>query len=123
MKTYYIDDFGMGQEEDAAYKVYNSEGKCVEWWMRTTRAGPYRNYAVLHRENGPAVEYEDGSEEWYLEGKLHRVDGPAIIDAVTGDADWCIKHEYIACFDDFQMASGCSDEDLIMLRLKWGEIR
>ena len=30
-----------------------------------------------HREDGPAVEYADGSKEWYLNGKLHREDGPA----------------------------------------------
>jgi hypothetical protein len=25
---------------------------------------------LLHRESGPAVEYFDGSKEWYLEGKI-----------------------------------------------------
>lgn len=32
----------------------------------------------LHRENGPAIEYEHGSREWYINGLLHREDGPAI---------------------------------------------
>jgi hypothetical protein len=32
----------------------------------------------LHREDGPAVEYSDGTKYWYLNGKLHREDGPAI---------------------------------------------
>jgi len=27
---------------------------------------------------GPAVESDDGSKEWYLEGKRHRSDGPAV---------------------------------------------
>ena len=31
-----------------------------------------------HREDGPAVEYADGSKFWYLNGKHHREDGPAI---------------------------------------------
>ena len=31
----------------------------------------------LHREDGPAVEYIDGSKHWYLNGKRHREDGPA----------------------------------------------
>ena len=31
-----------------------------------------------HREDGPALEYADGSKSWYLNGKLHREDGPAI---------------------------------------------
>lgn len=31
-----------------------------------------------HREDGPAVTYTDGSEYWYLHGNLHRDGGPAI---------------------------------------------
>ena len=30
-----------------------------------------------HREDGPAIEYADGSRYWYLNGKSHREDGPA----------------------------------------------
>ena len=36
----------------------------------------YKN-DVLHREDGPAIEYFNGDEEWYKEGLLHRFDGPA----------------------------------------------
>jgi hypothetical protein len=32
----------------------------------------------LHREDGPAVIYPFGEEQWYRNGKLHREDGPAI---------------------------------------------
>ena len=32
----------------------------------------------LHREDGPAVEYADGSKYWFLNGKYHREDGPAL---------------------------------------------
>ena len=28
----------------------------------------------LHREYGPAIEYSDGSEFWYQNGQLHRLD-------------------------------------------------
>ncbi len=31
----------------------------------------------LHREDGPAIEYEGGAKAWYVNGKLHREDGPA----------------------------------------------
>lgn len=31
-----------------------------------------------HREDGPAVEYNDGGKEWWVNGKLHREDGPAV---------------------------------------------
>jgi hypothetical protein len=32
----------------------------------------------LHREDGPAVEYSSGTKCWYLDGECHRHDGPAI---------------------------------------------
>ena len=32
----------------------------------------------LHREDGPAIEYGDGTKKWYLNDTLHREDGPAI---------------------------------------------
>ena len=35
-------------------------------------------HTILHRDNGPAVEYKDGSEAWYKDNELHRVGGPAI---------------------------------------------
>ena len=32
----------------------------------------------LHREDGPAIEWADGTNHWYRNGKLHREDGPAV---------------------------------------------
>jgi hypothetical protein len=32
----------------------------------------------LHREDGPAVEYANGTKFWHLNGKRHREDGPAV---------------------------------------------
>jgi hypothetical protein len=43
----------------------------------------------LHRTDGPAVEYFDGSCSWYKHGKLHRTDGPAI-DWVDGSKQWWV---------------------------------
>jgi hypothetical protein len=31
----------------------------------------------FHREDGPAIEYPDGGRCWYFNGKLHRIGGPA----------------------------------------------
>ena len=31
-----------------------------------------------HRTDGPALEYPDGEKRWFLNGKLHRTDGPAV---------------------------------------------
>jgi hypothetical protein len=32
----------------------------------------------LHRIDGPAIEHSNGDTEWYLDGKTHREDGPAV---------------------------------------------
>jgi hypothetical protein len=32
----------------------------------------------LHRADGPAILYPNGDEEWWLNGRRHREDGPAI---------------------------------------------
>jgi hypothetical protein len=32
----------------------------------------------LHREDGPAVEWSGGYKAWYINGQYHREDGPAI---------------------------------------------
>lgn len=37
-----------------------------------------KKMTILDREDGPAVECEDGYKEWHIKGKLHREDGPAI---------------------------------------------
>ena len=40
-----------------------------------------------HRVNGPAVEYANGNRSWYLNGKRHRVNGPAV-EYANGDKWW-----------------------------------
>jgi len=49
----------------------------------------------LHRKDGPAVEYVDGTKYWYLNGQYHREDGPAV-ETASGAKWWflngrCIK--------------------------------
>lgn len=38
----------------------------------------YNQLGALHRVNGPAVEYADGSNYWLQHGLLHRICGPAV---------------------------------------------
>jgi hypothetical protein len=47
---------------------------------------------VLHREDGPAIEEGDGTKYWYLNGKLHREDGPAI-EYANGIKRWFLNNE------------------------------
>jgi hypothetical protein len=44
----------------------------------------------LHREDGPAHEYASGNKVWYLNGKFHRQDGPAIEHA-NGNKVWFLN--------------------------------
>ena len=55
----------------AGFRNYNIAGYGrVEW----------RQYGLWHRDHdGPAIIHEDGKQEWYQFGRLHREGGPAII--------------------------------------------
>ena len=44
----------------------------------------------LHREDGPAIERANGDKWWYLNGKIHREDGPAI-ERAYGDKEWYLN--------------------------------
>ena len=46
--------------------------------------------SLLHRIDGPAIIYTDGTKQWYSHGKLHRIDGPAITYA-DGDGEWWVN--------------------------------
>ena len=43
-----------------------------------------------HREDGPAVEHSNGNKEWYLNGQRHREDGPAC-EYPDGDKFWYLN--------------------------------
>jgi len=43
-----------------------------------------------HRENGPALIDKHDNQEWYINDKLHREDGPAVIYA-DGGQEWYIN--------------------------------
>jgi hypothetical protein len=47
-----------------------------------------------HREDGPAVEYANGFKAWCINGKRHREDGPAV-EYADGSKSWYLNDEYI----------------------------
>ena len=55
----------------------------------------YRN-GLCHREDGPAVEYADGDKRWYRNHQIHREDGPAI-EYANGDKRWFFRDKRIDC--------------------------
>ncbi len=63
----------------------------------------------LHRLDGPAVEWSDGSKEWYVDDKRHRLDGPAI-EWNDGEKWWYLNNiKYTK--EEF-------DQELIKIKLK-----
>jgi hypothetical protein len=65
-----------------------------------------------HRVDGPAIEYIDGAKYWYLNGYPHREDGPAIV-YVNGDKEWYLNGERIPCKTQKQF------EQLMRLKIFW----
>jgi hypothetical protein len=78
----------------------------------------FNNNGLRHNEFGPAVQYQNGTDFWYINGKLHRLDGPAIdyfhykkwyvngelhrldgpaIEWANGDKEWWIDGKAINC--------------------------
>ena len=45
---------------------------------------------ILHRTDGPAIEYANGDKTWIVNGKLHRLDGPAV-KYKDGDESWWVN--------------------------------
>ncbi|HEX4373634.1 MAG TPA: hypothetical protein VHZ50_10060 [Puia sp.] len=50
----------------------------------------------LHREDGPAFDCVNGYKEWSLNGKRHRLDGPAI-EFIDGNKWWYYHGKNINC--------------------------
>ena len=48
-----------------------------------------------HRTDGPAAEHADGTKEWWLDGKRHRTDGPAF-EAANGGKWWHLDGLYMS---------------------------
>ena len=54
-----------------------------EWYL----VGTENTSKQLHREDGPAIIYPDGTEVWYRNGQRHREDGPEVVTA-SGIQEW-----------------------------------
>ena len=68
-----------------------------------TKDGTKRWYlnGKRHREDGPAVEYPNGTKRWFLNGKLHREDGPAI-EYLGGTKWWYLNGKRLSENDWFK---------------------
>ena len=61
--------------DDAVYDA-------LKYRVRTDSNGGrwyYNSSGQLHRDEGPAIMYAGGGQEWWQNGQLHREDGPAVV--------------------------------------------
>ena len=81
----------------------------------------YNDNENLHREDGPAIIWDNGDKEWYVNGKCHRIDGPAII-FNNNSHEWLVNDIQYYSNRSYQEAAGISDEDMAMIVLKYGNV-
>ncbi len=65
-------------------KEHREDGPAIEWPNGTNL---WYIDGKLHSTDGPAVDRTNGAKEWYLNGVRHRLDGPAVI-YPNGDKEW-----------------------------------
>jgi hypothetical protein len=71
--------------------LHRADGPAVEW---STGANTWYLNGKKHRADGPAVEFSNGAKTWYLNGVLHREDGPAV-EYPSGTKEWYLNgNEY-----------------------------
>lgn len=72
---------------------------------------------LFHCVDGPAYQ-EPGYEEWLVFGKHHRIGGPAVT-CRDGSLEWWVNNVKCKSFAQYQELSGLSDEDMLILQLKY----
>jgi len=64
------------------YKVVVDEDGNKYWYLNDNDK--------RHREDGPAIEYANGTNYWYINDDLHREDGPAV-EYADGSKFWYLN--------------------------------
>ena len=94
-------------------RVFASRGIAYQYWLSDENR--------LHREDGPAVIHLNGTEEWFVHGKRHRVGGPAVF-GPDGNVLWFLNDHIVTSKEAYQTMLNLSDEDMLLLILKYGDI-
>ena len=72
------------RKDGSEYRKYLTKS---DWWTYSV----LKEDGVLHREGLPAAEYANGIKAWYVDGILHRIDGPAITYDYDGIDEWWVN--------------------------------
>ena len=79
----------------------------------------YNSNRKFHRDDGPACEYSNGTKHWFQHGVRHRDDGPAVEWANGDQSSWFLHDQHMS-FDEWLDAVDISDENKVMMKLKYG---
>jgi hypothetical protein len=71
-------------------RLHRLDGPAIEWDNGDKEWFIDGCYCRL--DNGPTVEYHTGTREWWLGEKLHRLDGPAVVYS-NNDEEWFVDDE------------------------------
>ena len=85
-------------------KLHREDGPACEY-ANGTKCW-YKN-GLLHREDGPAIECSSGSKFWFLNGKRHRENGPAI-EYSDGKKYWFIEGKRLTETEFLARSKPCS---------------
>lgn len=83
-----------------------------EYWTRAD------DRTVIHREDGPAITWDDGARFWYYDGVNHNENGPSAIYA-DGSMHWHY-HGMNLTFEVWCDLLEKTSEDILFLKLKYG---
>ena len=87
---YELDENGNTMWRNSAGQLHRTDGPAWEWANGTKWW--YLN-GQRHRTDGPAIEWANGDKHWYIHGQRHRTDGPAI-ERANGSKEWYFKGQY-----------------------------
>ena len=83
-------------------------------------------YRMPHRLDGPAIIYEDGTEEWMQFGQFHRENGPAVtVMRAALKSEWFTYFWYIRdkamLFDTWieELENRRGEEHAAIMKMKW----
>lgn len=98
-------------------ELHREDGPAVMWENGTKE---WWIHDQLHREDGPAIEWADGSKEWCIHNRLHREDGPAVEES-NGHKAWYIRGRNVSSWNEFQHEAKLSDTQIQQLKQQYGE--
>lgn len=81
-----VDDVGTRRYYNSAGDLHRDEGPAVEYANGTKE---WCQNGLHHRDNGPAFITARGTRKWAINGRLHRTDGPAI-EWSDGGREWWV---------------------------------